>query len=507
MFPETPSQPEDTQPASIDTRPTLRRRPRRRSRSPWTMAALALLAALSLLATIALLLSGFWRQSAPVPRSVTLLRDAESVIYQTTARTVGEFLQQNQIVPDSDQTLLEESDTPISDGMTIRMVSARSVTVTIDGEEQILRTFYTSPLDILTSIAYQPQPGDRFWLDGTETSIQDFALWPVPVTQITIQHARSITIIDGDQQTNILTHAATVADALYQAGIPLFLTDSVQPEAGAPLPEDGRILIDRARTVFILVDGMRIETRVRGATVAHALIESGVPLLGLDYTIPPPDTPLEANMQISVLRVTETIESYEESIPFETSYQPDAEMELDTQVVLQSGQAGIRRFDERVRYENGVEVGREAIGAEIVQLPVAQTIAYGTRIVLRTVDTPDGPREYWRRLRMYATSYHPAALGGDDRTAIGETLRRGIVASLPSIIPYRTNVFVPDYGLGMMADTGGARSSPYWIDLGYSDDDFVSWSRYVDVYLLTPVPASVTYLLPDWRPLRGRADQ
>jgi hypothetical protein len=34
------------------------------------------------------------------------------------------------------------------------------------------------------------------------------------------------------------------------------------------------------------------------------------------------------------------------------------------------------------------------------------------------------------------------------------------------------------------------------VDLGYSDADFVGWSRWVDVYLLLPVPESVDYLLP-----------
>ena len=65
-------------------------------------------------------------------------------------------------------------------------------------------------------------------------------------------------------------------------------------------------------------------------------------------------------------------------------------------------------------------------------------------------------------------------------------------------------MYVPGYGLGLMADTGGPRSSPYWIDLGYSDEDYVPWSRYIDVYLLAPVPAEVDYLLPTWTPLRGR---
>ncbi|MEO1288028.1 MAG: hypothetical protein AAFV93_09670, partial [Chloroflexota bacterium] len=135
-----------------------------------------------------------------------------------------------------------------------------------------------------------------------------------------------------------------------------------------------------------------------------------------------------------------------------------------------------------------------------------QVIEYGTNVVIRTVNTPDGVREYWRVIRAYATSYHPEALGGDNITALGMELRKGIIASNPNIIPYRTNLYVPNYGIGIMADTGGTRSSPYWIDLGYSDDDWRSWSQYVDVYLLTPVPAEIDYLLPNFRPMNGIPD-
>ena len=71
------------------------------------------------------------------------------------------------------------------------------------------------------------------------------------------------------------------------------------------------------------------------------------------------------------------------------------------------------------------------VGEALFEAGVDEIVAYGTRIVLRSVDTPEGPREYWRVLRMYATSYYPAELGGDSTTSIGETLRKGIVASDP----------------------------------------------------------------------------
>jgi 3D (Asp-Asp-Asp) domain-containing protein len=98
---------------------------------------------------------------------------------------------------------------------------------------------------------------------------------------------------------------------------------------------------------------------------------------------------------------------------------------------------------------------------------------------------------------MYATSYHPAALAGDAVTATGRALTKGIIASDPDVIPYDSQVYVPGYGVGIMADTG-AFSRRLHIDLGYDDANFVSWSRWVDVYLLAPAPdpSEIPYLLP-----------
>jgi resuscitation-promoting factor RpfB len=77
-------------------------------------------------------------------------------------------------------------------------------------------------------------------------------------------------------------------------------------------------------------------------------------------------------------------------------------------------------------------------------------------------------------------------------------LVKGVIGGDPKLIPWRTNLYVPEYGLGVMGDTGGARRSRYWIDLGYSDEDYVSWHRYTEIYLLTPVPEEIPYLLPTW---------
>jgi 3D (Asp-Asp-Asp) domain-containing protein len=59
-----------------------------------------------------------------------------------------------------------------------------------------------------------------------------------------------------------------------------------------------------------------------------------------------------------------------------------------------------------------------------------------------------------------------------------------------------TEVYVPGYGRATVADIGGGFPDRYWIDLAYSDDDFITWGDWVSIYFLTPVPDNIQYILP-----------
>ncbi len=509
-IPESPLNLDDTQPNPIlvEQAPNLiDPLPPKASFPAWALLILIVISSVSLIATIALVASRAKPSETIIASKAIILRvDGVQQPLETTLTTVADVLAQESISIGTQDIVIPTSETILQDGMLITVARARSVTLIINGESSILSTPFDKPNEILQQAQITVSDTDRIFVDGTRASIADLANWTVPANEISVQRTYDLTILDEDLEIIFTTTAATIAEALFAADIDIFLTDTVTPDLSTAITSDLTITIVRARPISINVDGTTLETRVQGTTVADALSESGIALIGLDYTIPAMDTVLTPDTAINILRVTEALESTALTIPFETVYQADAALEIDQQQVIQSGQNGTEQFNERVRFENGIEVAREPIGTELLTSPQNQIIAYGTNIVLRTVDTPQGVREYWRVIRAYATSYHPEALGGDSTTAIGMELQKGIIAANPNIIPYRTNVFVPNYGIGMMADTGGARSSPYWIDLGYSDDDWISWSRYVDVYLLTPVPATVDYLLPNFRPLNNRPD-
>ena len=145
----------------------------------------------------------------------------------------------------------------------------------------------------------------------------------------------------------------------------------------------------------------------------------------------------------------------------------------------------------------------------VAREPQTRQIAYGTQIVVRTLETPDGPIEYWRRIPVFLTSYTAATCGKSPGhptygiTRLGWKMRRGIVAVDPAVIGLLSRVYVSGYGRGVAADTGGLIIGRH-VDLGYDVGAYEHWFEWGYVYVLTPVPSPgrIRWVLPDFP--RGR---
>ena len=180
-------------------------------------------------------------------------------------------------------------------------------------------------------------------------------------------------------------------------------------------------------------------------------------------------------------------------LAFETQYQPDPDLEIDNQSIIQTGEYGLSAQRVRVRYEDGQEVSRQVENQWISRQPKPRIIGYGTSIVMQTTVVDGITIQYWRALNMYATSYHPAGVG--NTTASGLPLKKGVAAIDTSIIPFYTQMYIPGYGEATAADIGGGVRGRM-IDLGYSDDDYVPWHQWVTVYFLWPPPNNIVWIIP-----------
>jgi len=440
-------------------------------------------------------------------RQVFISVDGRRLVFNTHLRTVGDVLKESGLELYPEDRIQPGWNAPLPNQGEITLWRARVAHVEADGQTVALRTQANSAAAILDEAGIRLRPYDRVTVNDRPVDPPEAlpalssAIHPPsspgpinPPVYVAVQRAVPILLNDAGVLTRLETTAATVGQALQEANIPVYQGDLLSLALDTPIRAGLHLSIARSRPITILADGRAIQTRTRRLKVAEALDEAGVPLPGQDYTIPGTDTRVSDGMQIQVVRVKQEYLVQEEPIPFTTEFQPDPEMEIDHEQIVQEGANGVLKRRTRIDYENGQEV-RRTLEAQWVEVEPRQQIrTYGTKIVVREIDTPEGRLQYWRKLRVFATSY-TAATAGKPRdhpqygiTRLGWQMERGIIAVDPRYINFLTRLYIPGYGIGIAADTGGMIKGLH-IDLGYEEnEDSPNWSRYVDIYLLTPPP-------------------
>jgi resuscitation-promoting factor RpfB len=423
--------------------------------------------------------------------AVTLIIDGTPQTVRTHQPTVSAMLTELQIGVEPQDIISPSGETPVSSGLLVKIDKAHAVMVDVDGQRRRILTQAIQPRDILTEARLDIGPHDLIRVDNAELKPEPYT---TPPLSILVVRALPVQIDDNGATTTVYSVKRTVGEVLYDAKVALYLADLVTPDAAAPIGEKTTIIVRRSVPVTMVVDGRTLATRTHGKTVGEALAETGIALVGLDFVVPDASTPITKDLTIRVVRVSEEDVIIERTpIQFKQVTRPDPALALDTRQMIQPGVAGTLEQRIRVRREDGVEVSRSPVESVIVQVPSDEITAVGTLPTLKTLNTPDGPIQYWRVLKMRVASYSPSSAGrlADDPlygiTATGQKLHKGLVAIDPQVIPLGSRLFVPGYGTAVAADTGGAVQGMV-IDLGYGDDDYQEWSGAVDVYLLPPVP-------------------
>lgn len=200
---------------------------------------------------------------------------------------------------------------------------------------------------------------------------------------------------------------------------------------------------------------------------------------------PSPTQILPINQPISTeSSFTEKLEEEVEVLPKKWVYQDDPETEAGEEKVLEEGADGRRVKIIKITYhKDGSEYERETISTETTPAKDKKVLR-GTKIVWKILDTPDGQIKFWKKMRVYATHYDSRCLGCNEWTAIGMRAGKGVIAVDPKVIPLRSKVYIPGYGIAVAGDTGGAIKGNI-IDLGFDDARTSGWSaKFVDIYLL-----------------------
>lgn len=449
------------------------------------------------------LIAGFYAAGI---KQITLLEDGETRPYRVFAFSVQgalvsakiDLLEQDLIDPPLNSWLHEHEQISIS--------RARQITIFADEKRQTLLTSERSPKKLLSLANIQMAEGDQILVNGLPADI-DQLLPSAQSHSLQVLRATTIELETDGQSRTIQTTAFTLGAALWDAGIQLYESDHLSLPLETTL--NGQPIhasLTRSQAITIRVQGKIITSRTTAATVGDALVDAGIPLQGMDYSHPPANAPLPEDLTIDIVRVREEIILENSPLPFENSSQPLPNVPIDTIQIVQVGEYGLTAQRVRVLYEaqsesiEWIEVSRQVEEEWVAREPKPRIIGFGTQVEMQTVSTPDGPIQAWRSIEAYATSYSPCRLGIDgcnSTTYSGKTLTQGLIAVKRSWYPYMggLQVYIPGYGFATIADIGGGVAGSHWVDLGYDDQSWVSWHQNVTVYFLPPIPAAIMYIL------------
>lgn len=475
----------------LENHETVNQSPTRHPYKPW----LWLGATLLILGGLALAILGFWRP-------YTLVVDGQS--YQTKALVfrAGTLLKQAGLSLGGDDKVSTDLNTfSLNIPEIIHVTRARQVEILSASKIQQLNTTKTFPIDLINEAGFQFFPNDLILQNGEV--IDPYKALPLGQEAVLEYYpAKVIHLDDHGKSRTFSSQKDTLAEAFAEKGITIEPHDRLSMPLETQLASTNEVAIQRAHRVVAYMGDLSFSSFSAAESAEEALLDIGMPLQNLNVIAPQTssDDPSQLTEEtIKVVQVTEAYQWVKEETPYNNTYDLDPNAELDTTSVLVPGQTGYVVTRSITRLEDGIESMTYPSQHWKASDAKDGVLGRGTMPVVKTEVVDGVTIEYWRKVSVYATSYHPAEFGGDARTASGLPLTKGIVAV--SLAWYRSGmngqrVFIPNYGHGIIADNGGGIPGRYWIDLGYDDENYVGWHHWTTLYFLTPIPSYIPAVLP-----------
>ncbi|MFI6940289.1 ubiquitin-like domain-containing protein [Streptomyces sp. NPDC050418] len=270
----------------------------------------------------------------------------------------------------------------LAGGTSAFVAQDKAVKLTVDGQERTLHTFADDVAELVAD-------------EGLAVGAHDVVA-PAPGTElasgdeVVVRYGRPVHLTLDGQRRKVWTTEETVDGALRQLGVRAegaYLSASRSKRiARGGLELD----IRTERTVTIMADGRERTIRTNAATVREAVEQAGISLRGQDTTSVQPDSFPRDGQTVTVMRITGSKEVREEPIPFAVRRTQDPTQFSGTEVVAEPGRQGVRRVTYALRTVNGVKQKPKRLRTEVVREPEPQLVRVGTKPLPSSVSGADG---------------------------------------------------------------------------------------------------------------------
>lgn len=259
----------------------------------------------------------------------------------------------------------------LAGGTTAFVAKDKAVELTVEGAPRTLHTFADDVTELLAE-------------EGVQVGAHD-VIAPAPGTpltsgeDVTVRYGRPLLLTLDGHRRQVWTTAETVEGALRLLGV---RTQGayLSAEGSRRIGREGLALVVRTeRVVTVMADGRTRTVRTNAATVREAVEEAGVTLRGEDTTSVPAGGFPRDGQTVTVLRITGSQEVREDPVPFDERRTEDATLFRGTEVVQQAGRPGLRRTTYALRTVNGVRQKPRRLRTELVREPSPRIVRVGTR--------------------------------------------------------------------------------------------------------------------------------
>ena len=219
------------------------------------------------------------------------------------------------------------------------------------------------------------------------------------------------------------------------------------------------------KTVIINLDGVPRMINTDVETVGD-LMETLDDVISADYVLQgdiSKSTELTKNMVIDLTSITEKKTTKTETIAYDTEIRENPDLEEGKEKVLQEGEDGELSIITKENYSGTKLISSEVVGELVTKEAKNKIIERGTKKEeLPIVELKKEPANVTvsaagnNSLNVVATGYTPGDPGCTGITYTGTKASRGTIEVDPKVIPFGTKLYIPGYGYGVAADTGGA---------------------------------------------------
>lgn len=262
------------------------------------------------------------------------------------------------------------------------------------------------------------------------------------------------------------------------------------------------------KEVTLVVKGEERVVSTFKPNVKELLDEQNIKYDGNDIINLSLDSKLTDKSKIEVIDVKEETIKENKEVPFEVNIVEDKDLAKGESEISTEGKTGKNELVYKVTYHNDKKIEKKFIEEVALAKPIDKVVRKGTKVEVkeevkvassrgenirtnfssndnksqsRSNASNSNSNSDGKRMQVVATAYT-----GHSITSTGTTPKWGTIAVDPSVIPYGTKVYIPQFGRTFIAEDCGSAIKGNKIDVYMNDESSVySWGRKtIDIYIV-----------------------